>query len=108
MAGKYPDRIKALPLQMGKVDTSGKYKLEAKDCTILFANYKAGTTIPLHTHDNADIYGVVTKGEITLTLDGKTTKYGVGDWYHIPINTGHTTKFEKETDEIEFWFDPNK
>jgi len=64
--------------------------------------------IKLYTHDNADIYGVVTKGEITLTLDGKTTKYGVGDWYHIPINTGHTTKFEKETDEIEFWFDPNK
>jgi len=107
MAGQYPDRIKALPLQIGKVDTSGKHKLEAKDCNILFANYKAGTSIPLHKHDNADIHGVVTKGEIILTLDGETKKYGVGDWYHIPINTGHATRFETETDEIEFWFKPN-
>lgn len=106
MAAKYPDRIKELPLQIGKVDTSGKYKLEAKDCNILFANYKAGTTIPLHKHDNADIYGVVTRGEITLTLDGKTSTYAVGEWYHIPVNTGHATKFEKDTDEIEFWFKP--
>ena len=107
MATHYPKIIQELPAQIGKVDTSGKYKLEAKDCNILFAHYEAGTTIPEHKHNNANIHGVVTKGEITLTINGKTTRYGVGEWYHIPLNANHATAFEKETDEIEFWFTPN-
>jgi len=106
MAGEYPERIKALPLQKGRVDTSGKYKLEAKDCNVLFASYQPGTSIPLHTHDDADIFGVVTKGEIILTVNGETTRHGVGEWYHIPPGAGHATMFEQETDEIEFWFKP--
>ena len=73
MAEKFPERIKALPVQKGRVDTSGKYKLEAKDCNVLFASYQPGTSIPLHAHDDADVFGVVTRGEIILTADGKTT-----------------------------------
>jgi len=47
MAGKYPNRIKALPLYDGRFDT---YKLEAKDSDVLFASYPAGTSIPPHVH----------------------------------------------------------
>ena len=108
MAEKYPERIKALPVQKGQVDTSGKYKLEAKDCNVLFASYQPGTSIPVHAHDGADIFGVVTRGEIILTVDGKTIRHGVGEWYHIPHGAGHATVFEQETDEIEFWFKPNR
>lgn len=107
MTEQYPERIKTLPVQMGRVDTSAKYKLEAKDCNVLFASYQAGTSIPLHAHEDADILGVVIKGEIILTVDGKTTRHGVGEWYHIPPGAGHATVFEQETDEIEFWFKPN-
>jgi hypothetical protein len=48
MSGKYPDRIKALPLYDGRFDA---YKLEARDSDVLFASYPAGTTIPPHVHD---------------------------------------------------------
>ena len=100
----YPEKIRSLPLQKGKFDTSSKFMLEAKDCKILFASYKPGTTIPPHKHDDADVHGVVIKGEIILTINGKTSKHAAGDWYHIPPGAEHATVFEQETDEIEYWF----
>lgn len=100
MAGKYPDRIKLLPLYDGRFDA---YKLEAEDSNVLFASYPAGTSIPSHSHDT-DNYGVITRGELVLTMNNETSKYGVGDWYHVPAGVEHAARFEYETDEIEFWF----
>lgn len=100
MAGKYPDRIKLLPLYDGRFDA---YKLEAQDSNVLFASYPAGTSIPSHSHDT-DNYGVITRGELILTMNNEISKYGVGDWYHVPAGVEHAARFEDETDEIEFWF----
>jgi len=66
MPGKYSDRIKALPLYNGQFDA---YKLEAKDCDVLFASYPAGTSIPAHVHDT-DNHGVITRGELILSIHG--------------------------------------
>lgn len=101
MAGNYPCRIKELPLYDGRFDA---YKLEAKDSNVLFASYPAGTSIPVHTHET-DNHGVITRGELILTLGSQVTRYGVGDWYHVPAGAEHSALFEKDTDEIEFWFD---
>jgi len=103
MAGSYPDRIKALPLFDGRFDA---YTLDAKDSKVLFASYPAGTSIPPHAHDT-DNYGVITKGELMLTINNGVTRYGAGDWYHVPAGAEHAARFEKETDEIEFWFNLN-
>ncbi len=100
MAGSYPEKIKQLPLYDGRFDA---YKLEAKDCEVLFASYPAGTEIPPHTHDTEN-HGVIIKGELILTINGKTQRVGVGQWYNVPVNIEHSARFEVETDEIEFWF----
>ena len=100
MSGKYPEKIKELPLYDGRFDA---YKLEAKDSDVLFASYPAGTEIPPHDHDT-DNHGVITRGELILTMNGTTERIGVGQWYHVPANTMHSASFEVETDEIEFWF----
>lgn len=100
MAGSYPKKIKQLPLFDGRFDA---YKLQAKGADVLFASYPAGTEIPDHTHDT-DNHGVVTKGELILTMRGKTEKVGVGQWYHVPAHVEHSARFETATDEIEFWF----
>lgn len=102
MAGKYPDRIKTLPVYDGRFDA---HKLAADGADVLFASYPAGTEIPPHTHDT-DNYGVITRGELLLTMNGKTSRHGVGDWYHVPANVEHAAEFLVETDEIEFWFEP--
>lgn len=103
MPGKYPDKIKSLPLYDGRFDA---YKLEAKDSAVLFASYPAGTTIPAHTHDT-DNHGVITRGELLLTMNGATMSVGAGDWYHVPAHVEHAAHFNVDTDEIEFWFNEN-
>ena len=100
MAGKYPDRIKQLPLYDGRFDA---YKLAAEGANVLFASYPAGLVVEPHTHAT-DNYGVLTRGELILTMDGKEERFGKGDWYHVPAHKEHAAKFEVESDEIEFWF----
>jgi quercetin dioxygenase-like cupin family protein len=47
---------------------------------------------------------VITQGELFLKVDGKETRYGPGDWYHLPARVTHSARFDVETSEIEFWF----
>ena len=103
MSGKYPDRIKSLPLYDGRFDA---YKLEARGSDVLFASYPAGTSIPPHTHDT-DNHGVITRGELILSMNGEVKRVSVGEWYHVPVNIEHSATFEVDTDEIEFWFYEN-
>lgn len=101
MPGQYPDRIKLLPLYDGQFDA---YKLKAEGAEVLFASYPAGTEIPGHTHDT-DNYGVITRGELIVTMRGETRRIPAGGWYHVPAHEQHSARFDIETDEIEFWFE---
>ena len=96
----FPKLLRDLPKFAGPFDA---FKLAAQDCDVLFASYPANTTIPEHNHDTENV-GVITQGELILTLDGKETRYGPGDWYHGPAKAMHAARFEKETSEVEFWF----
>lgn len=96
----FPKLIRSLPKFEGPFDA---FKLAAENCDVLFASYPAGTTIPPHRHETENV-GLITQGELILTLDGNETHYGPGQWYHVPANVMHAAQFEKETSEIEFWF----
>ncbi len=74
---------------------------------MLFASYPAGTAIPPHRHAT-DNYGVITRGELILTLEGCEQRCAAGDWYHVPAGCLHSARFEHDTDEIEFWFEPGE
>ena len=100
MAGKYPEKIKSLPLYDGRFDA---HKLAADGADVLFASYPPGTEIESHTHET-DNYGVITRGELLLTMGGATHRVAVGDWYHVPAHEPHSARFDIATDEIEFWF----
>ena len=103
MTGKYPDRIKKLPLYDGRFDA---HKLQAEGCDVLFASYPAGTSIPSHTHDT-DNHGVITRGELILTINDEVSIIHAGEWYHVPAYTEHAAQFDIETDVVEFWFHAN-
>ena len=96
----FPAQIRALPEFKGRFEA---FKLEAKNCDVLFASYPAGTKIEAHQHDSENI-GVLTRGELLLTMDGETQRIVAGDWYHVPANKEHAAEFTAETAEIEFWF----
>ena len=96
----FPDQIRGLPKFEGPFDA---FKLPAKGCDVLFASYPAGTTISRHRHETDNV-GVITRGELILTMNGSESRYGPGHWYHLPANTEHAARFEQDTSEIEFWF----
>lgn len=96
----YPELIRNLPAFGGRFEA---YKLEAKNCEVLFATYPAGTVIAPHQHATDNV-GVITKGELLLTMNGATQLITAGSWYHVPAATEHSAKFSIDTAEIEFWF----
>lgn len=96
----FPKILRELPVFEGPF---GAYKLEAKNCDVLFAWYPAGTSTPVHSHKTENV-GVITRGELILSLQGEETRYRTGEWYHIPAEASHAARFEVETLEIEFWF----
>jgi quercetin dioxygenase-like cupin family protein len=75
--------LRSLPRFEGPFDA---FKLETKDCDVLVASYLRGTEIPPHHHETENV-GVITQGELVLTLNGKDTRHGPGKWFHIPTKT---------------------
>jgi len=74
---------------------------------VLFASYPPGTTIAPHVHDTDNV-GIITQGELILTMDGKIERFSVGEWYQVPANVEHAAEFTVATSEIEFWFRVNQ
>jgi quercetin dioxygenase-like cupin family protein len=96
----FPDLIRGLPEFEGPF---AAYRLGAEDCEVLFASYPADTSIDPHTHPTRNV-GVITEGELILTVGGVESRYRPGDWYRIDANEEHSARFEVDTSEIEFWF----
>ena len=96
----FPDRIKALEPFSNRF---AAFRLAADGCDVLFATYPGGTVIEAHSHET-DNWGVITKGEMNVMVDGVETAYGPGDWYHVAAGVEHAARCEVETEEIEFWF----
>jgi quercetin dioxygenase-like cupin family protein len=98
--GHFPPEIASLAAFDGPFDA---FRLPAENCEVLFASYPAGTSIDAHTHETNNV-GVITKGELRLTIDGEETRYGVGEWYHVSAGVWHAAAFAVDSAEIEFWF----
>jgi quercetin dioxygenase-like cupin family protein len=96
----FPGLLRTLPRFDGPFDA---YRLEARDCDVLFASYPKGTVIPPHSHETENV-GVITSGELILIMNGHEARYRTGEWYHVPAGATHAARFEAETSEIEFWF----
>jgi mannose-6-phosphate isomerase-like protein (cupin superfamily) len=97
----FPSQLRNLPKFDGPFDA---HKLMAQGCSVLFASYPADTCIAPHTHETDNI-GVITQGELILTMNETEQRFGVGSWYHVPANLTHAARFSVPTSEIEFWFE---
>ena len=96
----FPEKIRTLQPFSDRFDA---FRLPAEGCDVLFATYPAGTAIEPHAHAT-DNWGVITKGEMLITVAGRETRYRVGDWYHVAADVEHSARCAVETEEIEFWF----
>lgn len=96
----YPDLIRQLPEYKGRFSAN---KLRAEKCDVLFATYPAGTIVESHSHETENV-GIITCGELLLTMDGETQRISAGEWYQVPAHKEHAAEFPEDTAEIEFWF----
>lgn len=96
----FPDAIETLPVFDGPFNAR---KIESDIANVYFASYPAGMEIPPHRHDT-DNHGIITAGELILTMEGTEYRYGPGDWYFVPAHKEHAARFEVDTAEIEVWF----
>ena len=78
----FPDLIRSLPKFEGPFDAM---RLAGDGCEVLFASYPSGTVIEPHTHPTRNC-GVITKGELLLTVNGIEGRYGPGDWYRLDVD----------------------
>ena len=97
----FPDRVRSLSPFDGPFEA---FRLSADGCEVLFASYPPGTSIEPHSHESENC-GVITEGELLLTLDGIERRYVAGDWYHLAPGQLHSARIEVHTSEIEFWFE---
>ncbi len=100
MTTNFPDKIRSLTPFSDRFEA---FKLQAENCDVLFATYPAGTKIEPHDHET-DNWGVITKGEMIITMNGQDHVFGPGDWYEIPAGCVHAARCDQDTEEIEFWF----
>jgi Uncharacterized conserved protein, contains double-stranded beta-helix domain len=96
----FPKKLRDLPRFDGPFEA---HKLSTEGCDVLFASYPAGTNLEPHTHNTHNV-GVITQGEMIITMNGVERRYGVGEWYEIPAEAVHAARTEVDTSEIEFWF----
>lgn len=101
----FPKRIQELSPHKCRFEAF-KMVAEQDGCEIFFACYPAGTAIEPHTHATEN-WGIITKGEMIMTIEGKEHRFTPGDWYHIPANAEHSARCDVDTEEIEFWFSNN-
>lgn len=66
-----------------------------------FLKYPAGLVTPSH-HHNADHYGTLVSGRVTLTVDGKEHKLGPGDYFALTKKAAHVAKVEGKDEAVFF------
>jgi hypothetical protein len=96
----FPDRIERLPRLAGELQARG---LSCPGCAVLFLAYPAAESVAARAHLDETV-GLVTAGEMRLTVGGVERCYRATQWYHIPAEAPHAARFTAPTAVIEFRF----
>ncbi len=104
MQSNFPGRIRQLEPYSDRFDA---FRMQGEGCQVFFAGYPAGTKIEPHSHDT-DNWGVITRGEMVIIMEGREHHFPVGAWYHVPAGMEHAAWCDEDTEEIEFWFEASE
>ncbi len=69
---------------------------------LIFFEMETSAQVPEHSHNYAQ-WGMVIKGEMKLTIDGKTRTCKKGDEYVIPAQAKHYASFSSKSRVIDFF-----
>jgi len=88
---EYPDMITSLPEADIPFEGVRGWLMQSETQQLVFMAIDPIGGVPEHSHGAQ--FGVVLEGEMTLTVEGVSTRYKKGDTYTIPEGAVHSAEF---------------
>jgi quercetin dioxygenase-like cupin family protein len=79
---------------------------QSRDHQVVFLFFPAGSSAAPHRHGAQ--WGVVLSGELVLTMNEITHRYGPGEWHHVPAGVTHAATFPQDTWLIDIFEEPDR
>lgn len=95
MEDELPSFVNKLPEAQMTFPEARGWISQAPDHQVVFLRFPAGTKAAPHKHGAQ--WGVVLAGEMLLTIEGETRRYGLGEWHHVPAGAVHSAEFTTDT-----------
>jgi quercetin dioxygenase-like cupin family protein len=99
---EYPEVITTLPKAIIQVEGIKAWLLQGERHQLVFFEMEHNAQVPEHSHDYPQ-WGIVLKGKMRLTIDGKAHLIKKGDEYVIPANAKHYATFLSKSRVIDFF-----
>lgn len=99
---EYPEVITDLPKAIIQVKGVKAWVLQGERHQLVFFEWGPHTQVPEHSHGYTQ-WGVMLKGKMQLTVDGKTHVIKKGDEYVIPAKAKHYATFLTKCRVIDFF-----
>ena len=99
---EYPQAITTLSKAILQVNGIKAWVLQGERHQLVFFKMEANTQVPEHSHDYSQ-WGIMLKGKMRLTIDGKARLIKKGDEYVIPANAKHYATFLSKSRVIDFF-----
>jgi quercetin dioxygenase-like cupin family protein len=99
---EYPEVITTLPKGIIQVKGIKAWVLQGERHQLVFFEMETNTQVPEHSHDYSQ-WGIMLKGKMQLTIDGKAHFIRKGDEYVIPANAKHYATFLSKSRVIDFF-----
>ena len=99
---KYAQVITALPEAIMQVKGIKAWVLQGAAHQLVFFEMELHAQVPEHSHDYPQ-WGIVLKGKMRLTIDGKIHLIRKGDEYVIPAKAKHHATFLSKSRVIDFF-----
>jgi quercetin dioxygenase-like cupin family protein len=99
---EYPEVITTLPKGIIRVKGIKAWVLQGERHQLVFFEMETNTQVPEHSHGYSQ-WGIMLKGKMQLTIDGKAHFIRKGDEYVIPANAKHYATFLSKSRVIDFF-----
>ena len=99
---EYYEVITTLPKAIIQVKGIKAWVLQGERNQLVFFEMEPNTQVPEHSHGYSQ-WGIMLKGKMQLTIDGKAHLIRKGDEYVIPANAKHYATFLSKSRVIDFF-----
>lgn len=105
---QFPDFIRAFPaLDLPLPETAVKsHAVRSESGLVVFFEFLEDVALPPHSH--LAQWGVLLKGEVTITVAGEARRYGPGEVWDLPAGVEHAVTVSAGSLAIDVFEEPDR